>query len=158
MDIRFENSDTSVFNYRTAAIILNGNKILLHKVVSDDCWTLIGGKVEMLESSDYAIKREIREELEEEIEIEKIIWFVENFFEREGQRYHELSTVYLVSLSNESQIKDKDEPFYGSEDNRLCFKWFNINEMKNLQIKPNFLIEKLNPLPDTLEHLIHRDA
>lgn len=157
MDIKFENADKTVFNYRTAAVIINDNKILLHKMGNDDYWTLIGGRVEMLESSDYTIKREVKEELGEEVEINKTLWIVENFFEYEKKSYHEISTIYLVRLPKGSDIINKNKSFYGPEGNRLSFKWFNIKEVNTLDIRPSFLVGKLNPLSGVLEHIIHRD-
>lgn len=111
----------------------------------------------MLESSDFDIKREVREELGEDIEINRILWIVENFFKFEDKDYHEISTIYLVNLPQESTITDQNESFYGSEGNKLTFKWFNVNEIKNLDIKPSFLREKLKLLPNNLKHIIHRD-
>ncbi|MDF2885329.1 MAG: hydrolase, partial [Clostridiaceae bacterium] len=63
MDITYYNNDNTVFNYRTCGIISDEKRILLHRMKDDDFWTLVGGRVQMLESSDCAIKREIKEEL-----------------------------------------------------------------------------------------------
>lgn len=79
--------------------------------------SLIGGRVEMLESSDCAIKREVKEELGEEVEINKTLWIVENFFEYEKKNYHEISTIYLVRLPKESDIINKNKSFYRHEGN-----------------------------------------
>ena len=157
MDIYFQNNDETVFNYRTCAVIISGDNILLHKIGDNDFWTLLGGRVKMLESSDSAIKREIKEELGEDIDINRIRWRVENFFKFENKNYHEMSTIYLVNLPQKSTIINEKESFYGSEGNNLTFKWFNVDEIKNLDIKPSFLIDKLNPLPNNLKHIIHRD-
>jgi ADP-ribose pyrophosphatase YjhB (NUDIX family) len=98
MDITYYNNDNTVFNYRTCGIISDEKRILLHRMKDDDFWTLVGGRVQMLESSDCAIKREIKEELGENIEINRLIWTVEHFFIFKDKHYHEISTIYLVNL------------------------------------------------------------
>lgn len=157
MDITFYNHDKTVFNYRTCGVISDGYRVLLHRMKDDDFWTLIGGRVQMLESSDCAIKREIKEELGENIEINTLLWTVENFFRFKDKLYHEIATIYLVNFEEESWILNQKDSFDGVEGERLIYKWFNVNELKELNIKPSFLKEKLVSLPNSTSHIINND-
>ena len=40
-------------------------------------WTLPGGGIELLEPSDKALKREMQEELQVDIRIERLLWVIE---------------------------------------------------------------------------------
>ena len=67
-------------NIRSGAVIIHNNKILTHKNIDKDHYCLPGGRVEVGESSEDTIKREIYEELGKEVEIIKYISTIENFF------------------------------------------------------------------------------
>ncbi|MCB2307410.1 NUDIX domain-containing protein [Clostridium estertheticum] len=77
IDITFYNNNETVFNYRTCGVITDDKRILLHRMIYNDFWVLVGGRVQMLESSECA-KREIKEELGVDIEISRLLWTVEN--------------------------------------------------------------------------------
>lgn len=157
MDITYYNNDKTIFNYRTCAVITDGKRILLHKGKDDDFWALAGGRVQILESSEAAIKREIKEELGEIIEINSLLWTVENFFKYEDNNIHEISTIYSVSLPKDSWLLNQKASFNGLEGERLIYKWFTVNELNELNIKPDFLKEKLMYLPNSPSHIIHRE-
>lgn len=158
MDITFYNDDQTVFNYRTCGVISDGKRVLLHRRKCDDFWTLVGGRVQMLEPSDCAVKREVKEELGEDIEVNKLLWMVENFFRFEDKYYHEISTIYLLNLEKDSWILDQRDSFNGIEEGKkLIYKWFNFDELNSLDIRPSFLKEKLIFLPNNTEHIINKD-
>lgn len=157
MDITFYNNDQTVFNFRTCGVISDGERVLLHRRKDDIYWALVGGRVQMLESSDCAIKREIKEELGEDISIVKLLWTVENFFRYEDKHFHEISTIYLVDLGKESWILNQRNSFNGIEGERLIYKWFNFDELNSLDLRPSFLKEKLISLPNSTKHIINKD-
>ncbi|MBM7868624.1 ADP-ribose pyrophosphatase YjhB (NUDIX family) [Clostridium pascui] len=157
MDITFYNNDSTVFNYRTCGVISDGKRILLNRREDDDFWALVGGRVQMLEPSDCAIKREIKEELGETIYINRLLWMVENFFKFGDKQYHEISTIYLVNLEKESRLLNQKHSFNGVEDKKLIYKWFSFDELNRLDIRPSFLKEKLISLPNKPNHIINKD-
>jgi 8-oxo-dGTP pyrophosphatase MutT (NUDIX family) len=56
------------FHYRAAAIIRDGDYVLLHRLDGDDFWALPGGRVNPGEQAKDTIVREFREELGAEVE------------------------------------------------------------------------------------------
>ena len=80
--------DNLTFNYRIAGVSINKGKVLLHRVdlgVKEKySWSLPGGHAEFLEDSKETLTREYREELGFDVEIGKMIWFVENFLIKRG--------------------------------------------------------------------------
>jgi len=103
-------------------------------------------------------KREIGEELGGNIEVNRLLWIVENFFKYKEKDYHEILTIYLIDFEKESWVMNQQDSFNGLEGERLIYKWFNFNELYNLNIKPSFLKEKLLFLPNLPTHIIHREC
>jgi len=89
MDITID-VDNYKLNVRAAGIMIHNGKILVHRNINSDHYALIGGRVEIGESSADTVKREINEELGKNIEITGYISTIENFFEMKGSKYHEI--------------------------------------------------------------------
>ena len=66
-------------NIRAGGILIHDNKVLTHRDVNKDHYCLPGGRVEIGESSEQTIKREIQEELGKKIEILGYAATIENF-------------------------------------------------------------------------------
>ena len=94
------------------AVIMNDdNDVLIGKRgpnTSDDngLWDFFGGKVELGESCENAIKREIKQELGIEVDVLKLINLVENITDDA----HWLNLCYLCEIKDgELQIMEKDK-------------------------------------------------
>ena len=148
------------FNYRVVAVCVDGGHVLLHKAVRDDFWALPGGRGELLESSVDALKREMREELEVEVTVDRLLWVVENFFRYDGTDYHELALYHQVSLPPGSKYLAKEQTFEGIEENslRLIFRWFPRDDLAHVRLFPSFLRESLKHLPASPQHVVHWDV
>ena len=93
------------FCYRAAAVILDRGRVLLQEdTLATPFWVLPGGRMEHGESGWECIAREMREELEEDVSVERLLWFVENFFEHQGMKWHEVGLYFLVSLAEGSRF------------------------------------------------------
>ena len=71
--ITFEGNGAQ-FGFRAAGSALNQGRVLLQQSELDPFWALPGGRVEMLESAEDALRREMREELRLEVEVEGRLW------------------------------------------------------------------------------------
>lgn len=112
---------------RTAAIITHQNKILLHSNQEEDYWTLPGGAVEK-ESTKEGLKREMKEELGEDVAILELSIIAENRFLYRGEEIDSIEFYYAVKLLPESSLLNqptftKIEEFgqYGEEAYKLAF-------------------------------------
>ncbi len=151
------------FKYRVSAVAIRGKDVLIHRAEVDDFWALPGGHVEMTETSEEALKREMKEELGVYIEVKRLLWVAENFFEYDGDRFHEVCFYYLIDLPDDSDMIKKDDVFYGSEgayeylgkEIELIFKWHHLHELDQIKFYPNFLVEALKDIPEHTEHIIH---
>jgi ADP-ribose pyrophosphatase YjhB (NUDIX family) len=153
-----ENSKAK-FTFRVVGIALDKNRVLLHKAEKDDFWALPGGHVELREQAEDALKREMKEEIGVEIQVKRLVWVVENFFEYEDTPYHELGLYFLIDLPSDSNLYDKNEPFIGYEEGvKLIFQWHSLNDLENTPLYPTFLQKGLKSIPENIEHIVHIDT
>ncbi len=117
------------FNFRVGAFIFDSSQkyVLLHKKINNDFWMLPGGRVEFGEDTDSAIKREMKEELDIDVE-PKCALIIENLYTYNNISVHELDFDYVVTLNH--KIEDEKE-FTGIEGEYLIFKWVNKNNIED---------------------------
>lgn len=136
------------FNYRVGAIIKKGDLILIHKFMDADFSFLPGGRVQLGESAEAALRRELQEELQVEATISGVPFVAENLFQNKDEAFHELSFYFEVDGSNLSLPQD------GEIRGKVQFFWRAHDDMTHLNLKPEFLRDKLHPLPTTTNHIL----
>ena len=77
-DIEFK-TETKKFKYRVNGIVIYNNKLLTIKMKNNISYCLPGGHVELGEDTKTAMLREMLEELDTPVSIDKELAFVENF-------------------------------------------------------------------------------
>ena len=73
------------FGLRVAGIAIHKGHVLLHRAECDDFWALPGGRGELLEPAVAALKREMKEEMDADVTVVRLLWVLENFFEYRTQ-------------------------------------------------------------------------
>ena len=134
-----------ILNSRAVAIIIKNNKILFQKRKQDEFWALPGGKIRIDETGEEAIKRELTEELGiENSHIKRVHSISEYFFTFNKNKYHQYIFAYIVETNN-NLLENKE--FEGIEQNEnLLFKWFDIDLLYDVPIKPDFLKQNLKEI------------
>lgn len=153
------------FNCRIVGVAIHNSRVLLHRAEWDDFWSLPGGRAELLEPSAETLRREMCEELDAQVAVERLLWIVENFFEYRGERFHELALYFLMTLP-EDWPRLQQESFFGDEifhsdgegDLRLIYRWFPLASLDTTRLYPTFLRQGLQALPATPLHVMHHDA
>jgi len=146
------------FNYRAVGAALHAGRVLLHRAEHDPFWALPGGRVEMLETASDTLVREMREELNVEVRVERLLWVVENFFEYDARSYHELALYFLMSFSPGCDVLTRTEPFGGDEGGLyLIFHWHDLDALDEVVLYPSFLKAGLASIPASPVHLVHYD-
>jgi len=151
---------TNRFNYRVAGIALRDGHVLVCREDDDDWVMLPGGRVEMGEPTTTALVREIAEELHSTAEIGALVFTVENFFVRKGVQFHELGAYYRIELpaafpfQSAGVILDTVD-----EGHRLRFEWVPLagHGLRQRNLLPPWIIDKLGDLPATTQHLVMRE-
>ena len=159
MDIRIS-IELGEFKDRACGIIIVDNKILTVKMNNNNFYCLPGGHIELGEDSMTGVKREILEEVNFDVEIEKLISIVENFYEKDNKKFHELGFYYILKPKDIAKVNLNDYVRFENDKGfkvRLEFKWVNLNEINNINFKPQFLKEKLSKQDFTFFHHINRD-
>jgi ADP-ribose pyrophosphatase YjhB (NUDIX family) len=154
--------DGKRFCYRVAAVIVDRGRVLLQAVEEGPTFEapffcLPGGRVEHGETAEGCLLREMREELEEEVRIERLLWVNENFFEHEGMSWHEIGLYFLVSLGEDSRFRGSG-PHWGVEPEigiKFRLEWHGVEKLDGVRLLPSFLRERLRSLPERVEHVVH---
>ena len=142
MDITIDVEEYKL-NVRAAGIIIHNNKILTHRNTKSDHYALIGGRVEIGEDSETTLKREIMEEMGKEIEITGYISTIENFFEMESKKYHEIMFVHKAEFKNEKDQKIEDTIKNIEGKDYLVYEWIPLEKIDEYPIKPEVVKEIL---------------
>ncbi len=140
MDLTLDVEDYKL-NIRAGGVIIHNNKILTHKNINKDHYCLPGGRVEIGESSEETIRREIKEELGKDIEITGYIATIENFFEMENKKYHEIYFLHRIEFKNEED-KNIDYTMHNIEGKEyLQYEWIDLDKIEEYTILPRCLQE-----------------
>ncbi|PAF30866.1 NUDIX hydrolase [Paenibacillus sp. 7516] len=156
-NISYERNNNN-FNFRVAGIVMDAGRVLLHKAGQDDFWNLPGGRVEMNEATEAAIVREMMEELGIHVEVQRLAFVNEDFFDYNGQMFHEIGFYYVIALPEAHKLYSQIE-FKGLEDNgKLTFRWFSLDELEHMEVYPVFLKKELHNLRDvkSIQHFIQK--
>jgi ADP-ribose pyrophosphatase len=84
------------------------------------CWSIVGGKLDFLETLEECAVREVREEVGVEVSIESLLCVTDHCLPAEGQ--HWVSPAYLAQI-REGQAANR-EP-----DKTEAVQWFAISEL-----------------------------
>ncbi len=147
-------TEMGLFNHRVAAVIVHNNKLLAQKNVKTNEYYLPGGRINYGESSEEAIKREIREELGVTVIDYSSLWINECFFVDSGTRFHEVGIYYLVNLEN-TQFNNYEPVFELTEGSRVnTYEWLDIDSLDSIALYPLFVKTEIKNPDKTLKHII----
>jgi len=155
--------DEKRFCHRVAAVIMDRGRVLLQAVqegptFEEPFYCLPGGRVEHGETAEECVEREMREELEDEVRVERLLWVMESFFEHEGMSWHEIGLYFLVSLPAGSKLLTEEGPHYGVEEEagiKFRLEWQDVTQLAGVRLLPSFLRQALRELPGRMEHIVH---
>lgn len=162
-DIRVLNHD-GVFSCRVGAVCYSEDRFLLHRAQGDVTWAFPGGKLKMNETLAAAVERELHEELGWTVTAQRLLWVVENFFDyrspsetaESSSLHHEVGFYFSVEAP---EAPSADSHFVSTEtDGRLEFRWFHVDEIGALDLRPRVLKDLLGDLSGTTQVVIQRDS
>ncbi len=126
---------------KVAAVIIKNNKILLMRRVKNgrQYFVFPGGRVREKENFESAIKREIKQEFDIDIEIETFLFRIEN----KGK----VELYFLVkNFSGESKISGEEKQVI-NDNNQYYLEWKNLSDLKKLSnLQPQEAKNKIKKL------------
>ena len=160
MDINFRDEDGE-FKYRVVGILIDeNNRVLVQAVANNQFYCLPGGRVEIGESSNEALARELQEELGFPVEVKNPVFFIENFFvsSRTNILAHELGVYFKVA----SEFAPKEDWNFVENDKGeikpMKYRWVSLDELDKVDLRPRFLKEKLPTIGDNFEQLVLKNG
>lgn len=139
MDVKIKNDDLK-FKFRVSGIIMENNKVLLEKY-DENSFCLPGGYVNMGESSEEAILRELKEEIKFDFVLDEFLGIAENFFTNfKGDKTHGIDFYYKVSFKNKNDINNINYKYIEDDHGHTVnhdLKWFNKEELKKINLRPS---------------------
>lgn len=144
--------ENSWFRYRTGAFILKDDKMLFVKSKIGGYFYMIGGGVNLGETSVDCIEREILEETGIKAKVVRLAVVTENFFKAEGGKIagldcHTIEFYFLVTVIDASEVFSKTDD--GEE-----LVWIPIEKIKNSFFKPSFISEKIDEIINS-KNILH---
>ena len=148
MDLTIDVEDYKL-NVRATVIIEHNGKILAHKNVRSNHYALIGGWVKIGEDSETTVKREMMEELGKKIEVTGYVATIENFFEMNGTKYHEILFVHKAEFVDEEDKKIEYSLKNIEGEDWLQYEWLDISKIDEYPLLPSSIksVLKENKFP-----------
>lgn len=145
MDIKILNENYK-FKVRVSGVFIYDNKLLVNKY-GDDSYCLPGGYVEIGETSEEAVLRELKEEINLDFKINSFMGITENFFiNLRKQKTHGIDFYYNVSLINNDDYEKIDCDRVENDKEGIIqhhFKWINLNELEEYNLLPSCIKNKI---------------
>ena len=143
------------FFYRVAALIIDNNKLLVAKNVDHPVYYTIGGGININETSEEAIIREVMEETGLKLSINKLTYVQERFLKINNEKFHEVVLFYLMDIKEKINILDNT---FTDQGNKETLHWFFLEDLKNVDLVPEFLKYKLlDKNNNGIEHIITKE-
>jgi hypothetical protein len=139
--------------------------VKIYRYENDDVWKLPGGGPLFDETTEDAIKRIIGKKAGFEIKVRRLLWIMELFFVFRGKpgtldvepntKIHGIGLYFLVSPKESKGVWQKKE-FRGFKRPDMIFKWYKLEELSDIKLKPDCLKQLLNKIPIHPEHIVYR--
>ena len=156
-DVCFQTKDGRRFRLRAAAIIIENDSVLFATNDVEKYFYSIGGAVELGETAEQAVLREVKEETGIAYEIERLVFVQENFFKRDdgmlkNLKCHEITFYFLMKSRGTQKLNSHSKTANNTVDERMV--WLPINDLDKFEAYPFFFREKLKNLPPYPEHIV----
>jgi len=146
------------FNYRVGAIIQHNGKLLMVKNSGDDFYYTVGGRVKFGESARETILREALEETGLPLEIDRLAFIHENFFNfgPTQAQFHEICLFFQMKPHDKlGETRKTFEEAYGE----VSIHWLPIGKLSEYKIYPEFFMTELaNPCAHIRHIVVTRDG
>lgn len=151
MDWHFRQGD-KVCTFRAAAVLIDNDRVLVQR--SGREFALPAVRVSTGSTAAETLVREFRRETGVHITNTRLIWVDENLWSSRGTDNHTV-TFYFLAECGEGFPYEK----FGSQKSgaSVLFEWAELENVKTMNIYPEFIKEKITDISDGIEHFISRE-
>lgn len=143
-----------ICDLRTVGVLIRDGKLLVQRDRDGNEYALPGGHVKIGETTVDGLVREIKEETGADIQVEKLLWTEECFWEWNGTQAHNIAFYYLIELADSSAIPDTGE-FVSQKDNcHVILGWMPVEKLADVTIYPDFIKKTIFELDAPPRHFI----
>ena len=155
MDLTFK-TPHGRFNYRVGAIVIHNGKVLLMRNPEAPYLYSVGGRVGFDETTEEAVVREFLEETGVEIDVERPVFFQEQFFDEEvtGEHVHEIAVYFLMKDSADLEHLSCSSVMERGISEELI--WVPLDELEQHYVVPVSIARELKNLPDHMCRIVER--
>lgn len=156
-DICFQTDDNRRFRLRAAAIIIENGCVLFATNEMESYYYSIGGGIELGETAEQAVLREVKEETGVDYQIDRLAFIQENFFKRDDGMLkdlscHEVTFYFLMKPRGTQQLNSHSKTANHTVDEQMV--WLPVDKLSEYEAYPFFFREKLKNLPPYPEHIV----
>jgi len=156
-DVCFQTKDHRRFRLRAAAIIIENNHVLFATNDVEKYYYSIGGGIELGETAEQAVLREVKEETGIAYEVDRLVFVQENFFTRnegmfKGVACHEITFFFLMKSRGTQELNSHSKTANNTIDEKMA--WLEIDKLNEYEAYPFFFREKLKNLPMYPQHIV----
>ncbi|HEM4927554.1 TPA: NUDIX hydrolase [Streptococcus suis] len=138
------------FGVRATGLLVKDEKLFLVRAPEGNYYTL-GGAIQLGETTEEAVQREMQEELGIDVELGPLAFIVENHFTLQEKSYHQIEFLYIVTpLSNPATNLEEGNSV------RQC-EWVAFADLEKLNLNPAFLKTELANWDGQLKHFLNKD-
>ena len=156
-DVCFQTQDNQRFRLRAAAIIIENDCVLFATNKMENYYYSIGGAIEIGETAEQAVLREVYEETGVPYEIERLAYIQENFFKRNDGMLkdlscHEITFYFLMKPRGSQELNSHSKTLNNTIDEQMA--WLPIKDLEKFEAYPAFFAQKLKDLKPFVEHIV----
>jgi len=147
--------DFDSFVYRASALIIHNGKLLM--VASEElpnAFYTVGGAVNIHETAEEAIVREIYEEIGVRLEVERLAFIHELFVILNGKKYHQITFLFLMKSEPSLDIA---EGSFTDQPPTETLHWLPMHDLQRYNIFPTFLKDRRLDSITALEHIVTKE-
>ncbi len=146
------------FRYRAAAVILRDGQVLMARNDADPYYYSVGGAVRAGETAQEAVVREVLEETGVRMEVDRLVFVHENFFEGseglKGLRCHEVALYFLMKVPEGFEPRDGSLSMHGAAEH---MEWLPLERFSSYRAYPAFFAEELPRLGPGVRHIVTKE-
>ena len=146
------------FRLRVSGMLIKNNKLLVHETQKFKGYCLPGGHVEVGESTKQAILREMKEELNIDVEIIDLFCINENIYNVDETASQEINYYYnLKCLTPLSDLPFSVKEIDKGIEKEHKFDWIDISELCDKNFKPDHMAKIIMENIETRNNVVLSD-